>query len=88
MCIRDSGIALDMEFLIATGLSFNILVGCDILRRYSAIIDLNQEKVSLFPDGITWTADLVGGANILPSTILPIQNNTLIIQNSIKSQQL
>ena len=58
-----------MVFLIATGLPFNILVGCDILRRNSAIIDLSKEKVSLFSGGITWTAELVGSEKILPNSI-------------------
>ena len=58
-----------MVFLIAAGLPFNILVGCDVLRKNSAIIDLRSEKVSLFTGGLTWTADLVGSEITLPSSI-------------------
>ena len=57
------------EFLVATGLPFNILVGCDMLRRNSAIIDLRTEKLSLFTNGQTWTADLVGSDRIIPSDV-------------------
>ena len=49
--VISKGIAINMVFLIATGLPFSILVGCDILRRNSAIIDLSKEKVSLFTEG-------------------------------------
>ena len=61
--------AINMVFLIATGLPFNILVGCDVLRRNSAIIDSRTEKVSLFAEGLTWTADLIGSETVLPSSI-------------------
>ena len=53
--VISCGIEIDMIFLIATGLPFNILVGCDVLRWNSAIIDLRTEKISLFADGLTWT---------------------------------
>ena len=85
--VISQGIAINMVFLIATGLPFNILVRWDVLRRNSAIIDLNKEKVSLFSEGITWTADLVGSETILPSSIHQqlrkinyIENNSLINQ--------
>ena len=48
-----------MIFLVAAGLPFNVLIGCDILRRNSAVIDLCQEKVSLFSEGSTWVANLI-----------------------------
>ena len=67
--IASKGVVMNMVFLIATGLPFNILVGCDLLRRNSAIIDLSREKVSLFSEGVTWTADLVGSEIVLPSWI-------------------
>ena len=48
-----------MIFLIASNLPFNLLIGCDILRKYSAIIDMRQAIVSLKMDNIEWTAKLV-----------------------------
>ena len=36
--VVSRGIALDMVFLIATGLPFNILVGCDILSSQSLTV--------------------------------------------------
>ena len=81
----SKGIAVNMVFLIAAGLPFNILVGCDVLRKNSAIIDLRSEKVSLFTGGLTWTADLVGSEIALPSSIHQqirninyMKNNTII----------
>ena len=68
--VVSKGIAMNMVFLIAAGLPFNILVGCDVLRRNSAIIDLRMEKVSLFTGDLTWTADLVGSEITLPSSCL------------------
>ena len=82
LSVVSRDIPLDTEFLIATGLPFDVLLGCDILRRYSAVIDLNLDRVSLFPDGITWTANLVGGANILPSPIHQQLRKINIIMNS------
>ena len=58
-----------MEFLVASGLPFNILVGCDVLRRNSAIIDLRTETLSLFTNGHTWTANLVGSDQVVPDSI-------------------
>ena len=49
-----------MVFLLAHGLPFNVPIGCDMLRQYSAIIDLSREKVSLTSEGIVWTAELIG----------------------------
>ena len=44
LSVTSQGVSLDMVFLIAAGLPFNILIGCDILRRNSAVIDLCREK--------------------------------------------
>ena len=67
--VMSCGIAIEMEFLVASGLPFNILVGCDVLRRNSAIIDLRTEKLSLFTNGHTWTANLVGSDQVIPNNI-------------------
>ena len=53
-----------MIFLIASNLPFNLLIGCDILRKYSAIIDIRQAIVSLKMDNIEWTAKLVENKNV------------------------
>ena len=58
-----------MIFLVVTGLPFNILVGCDVLRWNYAIIDLRTEKISLCADGLTWTAELVGSETVIPNDI-------------------
>ena len=65
-----------MPFLVASGLPFSILVGCDVLRQYSAIINLRQGEVSLTTEQGIWTADLVNSSN-LPS----ITTSCTMIQN-------
>ena len=40
-----------------------------MLRRNSAIIDLRTEKLSLFTNGHTWTANLVGRDQVIPDSI-------------------
>ena len=58
--VKSNGSTIPMIFLVARDLPFNLLVGCDMLRQYSAIIDLSREKVSLISDDLVWTAELIG----------------------------
>ena len=44
--VTNSGIGIPMEFLVAKGLPFRILIGCDMLRRHTAIINLASGKVT------------------------------------------
>ena len=75
MCIRDrnktvrkqvslelenKGVTVNIICLVVIGLPFELLIGCDLLRKYSAIIDLSKEKVSLNSEGVMWTAELIG----------------------------
>ena len=92
MCIRDrhktvkkqvrlevtsQGVKIPMIFLVATGLPFRSLIGCDILRKYSAIIDLSLDKVILKASDKDWIADIVGNREIPPErTIYHIQRTT------------
>ena len=57
--LTSKGVVINMVFLVATGLPFQILIGCDVLRKYSAIIDLSRERVSLYSEGVVWTAELI-----------------------------
>ena len=97
MCIRDrqnktvrkqvslelnsKGIIVTMPFLVASGLPFSILVGCDILRQYSAIINLRQGEVSLTTEQGIWSANLVNGSN------LPSKTNSCIMTQNYYCQQ-
>ena len=66
-----------MIFLIATGLPFRSLIGCDILRRYSAIIDLSIDKLTLKMSDTEWTADIVGNRGFPPErTVYHLQGMT------------
>ena len=53
--ISSNGETIPMIFLVASGLPFNLLIGCDILRRYAAVIDMSRAKVSLSSSDIKWT---------------------------------
>lgn len=47
-------------FLVASGLPFTILVGCDMLRKYAAVINLQKELITLHTNETQWTARLCG----------------------------
>ena len=49
-----------MIFLVANGLPFRSLIGCDILRKYSAIIDMSRAKITLSTQDLEWTAEIIG----------------------------
>ena len=49
-----------MIFLVANGLPFCSLIGCDILRKYSAIIDMSRAKITLSTQDLEWTAEIIG----------------------------
>ena len=49
-----------MIFLVASGLPFRSLIGCDILRKYSAIIDMSRAKITLSTPDLEWTAEIIG----------------------------
>ena len=72
----SQGVTIPMPFLVASGLPITILIGCDILRQHSAIINLQRGDVSLTTEEGIWTADLVNRSNI-PS----ITTSCPIIQN-------
>ena len=58
--LSSNGKTIPMTFLVASGLPFQMLIGCDMLRQYSAVIDMNRAKLFLKANGIEWTADLTG----------------------------
>ena len=64
--VTSQGVKIPMIFLIATGLPFRSLIGCDILRRYSAIIDLSLDKLTLKTSDTDWIADIVGNREVPP----------------------
>ena len=57
--LNSNGKTITMEFLVAHGLPFTMLIGCDMLRKYSAIIDMSRAKVTLDSNCINWTAKLM-----------------------------
>ena len=60
MELESQGTKLPFIFLIAQGLPFGMLVGCDMLRKYKAVINLQRNIITLHTDNITWTARLCG----------------------------
>ena len=47
-----------MVFLVASGLPFTLLIGCDILRKYTAIINMDANTVVMKAEEVVWTANL------------------------------
>ena len=70
-----------MIFLVAAGLHFNIMIGCDILRRNSAVIDLCRGKVSLFSEGSTWVANLTNNKMLDSRQLLDHKNKANYLSN-------
>ena len=53
-----------MTFLVASGLPFQMLIGYDMLRQYSAIIDLSKYKLILKKGEIPWVTELTNSDEI------------------------
>ena len=53
--LTSNDVTIPVGFLVAHGLPFNILIGCDILRQHTAIIDLKRGVVTLTSEDGTWT---------------------------------
>ena len=58
--LTSNGETISIEFLVANGLPFTMLIGCDMLRKYSAIIDMSRAKVTLNSNCVNWTTKLIG----------------------------
>ena len=60
--VMSMGVGILMVFLVAQGLPFKVLIGCDTLRRHSAIINLASGKMTLSTEGYDWTAEIIGSS--------------------------
>ena len=67
--LESNGETIPMTFLVASGLSFQMLIGCDMLTQYSAVIDMDRAKLFLKTNDIEWIADLTG-SDSAPSCLL------------------
>ena len=65
--LTSDGQTVTMTFLVASGLPFQMLIGCDMLRQYSAIIDLSKYKLFLKKGDIRWTTELTNSDEIQPN---------------------
>ena len=74
--LTSHGVTIPMVFLVASGLPFNILIGCDVLRQHSAIINLQRGNVSLTAEEGIWTAELMDSSKTpsIPTSCPIIQN--------------
>ena len=59
--LSSNGETIPMTFLVVSGLPFQMLIGCDMLRQYSAIIGMNKAKLFLKTNDIEWITDLTRG---------------------------
>ena len=74
--VMSNSETLSMIFLIAHNLPFEILIGCDILRKYSAVINMRQFKVTMRYENKEWMAELTG-SKAVSYTHLPDRNITV-----------
>ena len=86
-----------MVFLVAQGLPFKVLIGCDMLRRHSAIIDLASGKVTLRSDGYEWSAEIIGSTSapqyrrsyhVRENVRTPIGNKEIITESELWQKKL
>ena len=57
--MTSNGITLPIGLLVANNLPMNILIGCDILRPYNAIIDLEGKIITLKTNEGIWTNSFI-----------------------------
>ena len=58
---------IPMTFLVASGLPFQMLIGCDMLKQYSAVIEMNRSKLFLKTNEVECTADLIDSDSANPN---------------------
>ena len=68
--VSSNGETIPMVFLVASGLPFTLLIGCDILRKYAAIIDMDKDTVLLKTDEVEWTAALIENRKAPPEHVI------------------
>ena len=64
--LANNNMTLPIGLLVATGLPFNVLIGCDVLRQHSAVIDLHKGIISLTSEEGLWTAELIDTNRTVP----------------------
>ena len=65
--LTSDGQIVTMTFLVASGLPFQMLIDCDMLHQYSAIIDLSKYKLILKKGDIQWITELTNSDEIQPN---------------------
>ena len=68
--VSSNGETIPMVFLVASGLPFTLLIGCDILRKYAAIINMDKDTVLLKTDEVEWTANLIEHRKAPPEHVI------------------
>ena len=95
--VTNKGIGIPMEFLVAQGLPFRILIGCDMLLRHSAIINLASGKVTLRAENCELSAEIIGSISapqyrnsyyVRESNRLPIGENNIVTESSLWLEKL
>ena len=79
--VTNSGIGIPMGFLVAKGLPFRVLIGCDMLRRHTAVINLASGIVTLSAEEGELTAEIIGSQSApqRPSSFYIRENNRLTL---------
>lgn len=63
MEVSSEGKTIPMVFMVAQGLPFKAMLGCDTLRRHSAIIDMGRGKITLYHENGVWSSEIVDHKN-------------------------
>ena len=57
--LNSQNTIIPIIFLVANGLPFNMLIGCEELRQHSAIIDMQKGIVVLTSEKGVWSANII-----------------------------
>ena len=57
--MTSNGVTIPVGLLVANNLPMSILIGCDILRPYNAVIDLEGKMITLKTNEGIWTNNLI-----------------------------
>ena len=58
--VSSEGNMIPMVFLVAQGLPFKAMLGCDTLRHHSAVIDMDRGKITLYHEQGEWSSEIIG----------------------------
>ena len=58
--VSSQGNMIPMLFLVAQGLPFKVMIGYDMIRRHSAVINMCSGKITLYNEQVEWSSEIIG----------------------------